>query len=176
MVNIEKELEENQTILLLMMGENYNNLTLSIAKQLSGKKMCYVTLNKTFHALDETFSKNGIDTKNMVFVDTISRTFMDKPEQTGRCHFISSPAALTELSITLSKFVKDGFDYIIFDSLTNLMVYEKKAPVAKFLSSVINRVKEGKIKAVFYALKVDQHNELIQECSMFVDKVIDLGR
>lgn len=175
-MDIVKELDENQTILLTIEGENYNSMALGIAKQLSKKNICYITLNKTYNSLMDIFHKKGIDTKNMVFIDAISRTILSKVPQVDNCYFISSPAALTEMSITLSKFIKLNFDYLIFDSLTNLLVYEKKAPVAKFMSHVISRIKESETKAVFYVLKVSQHQEIIQECSMFVDKVIDASK
>jgi hypothetical protein len=56
------------------------------------------------------------------------------------------------------------------------MIYEKRAPVAKFLSSLINKVGATQTKAVFYAISVKEQNELIKQCSMFVDRVIDLGK
>ena len=45
---------------------------------------------------------------------------------------------------------------------------------SKFIGQ-FDKIKATKINAVFYALKMDQHQELIQETSMFVDKVIDLS-
>ena len=66
--------------------------------------------------------------------------------------------------------------HLIFDSLTNLLVYESKAPVAKFVSSLVNKIKESKTKAIFYALSVKEQESLIKESGMFVDKVIDLDR
>jgi len=56
------------------------------------------------------------------------------------------------------------------------MVYSKKAPVAMFLANVINKIKGSNTKAVFYALSMKEQEELIHETSMFVDKVIDLGK
>ena len=54
-------------------------------------------------------------------------------------------------------------DYLIFDSLTNLLVYESKAPVAKFVASLVNKIKESKTKAVFYALSIKEQEALIKE-------------
>ena len=71
---------------------------------------------------------------------------------------------------------KHKFDYIIFDSLTSLLVYQKKAPVSKFVSSLINKIKTGETKAIFYALSAKEQAQLIKESSMFVDKVVDIGK
>lgn len=173
-MDLKKELSEYQAMLLLMPSIEYNELIVRMAKQLSGESVCYVTLNKTYDSLRELFEKNKVDLKNMVFIDAISRTIKQTPEQTEGCFFVSSPGALTEISLVVSTHLKHNFRYLVFDSLTNLLVYEKKAPVARFVSSLVNKIKESKTRAVFYALKMEQHEELIEEASMFVDRVIDL--
>ncbi|MFH1682590.1 MAG: hypothetical protein ABIA37_02220 [Candidatus Woesearchaeota archaeon] len=175
-MDIKKELSSNQTVLLLMPSTEYNENIVEVVKQLSGKSVCYVTLNKTFDSLKELFEKKKIDTKNIVFIDAISKTIKKVPSQTDRCYFCSSPGALTEISLAVSKFLKHNFEYLIFDSLTNLLIYQKKVPVAQFVSTLVNRIKDSKTKAVFYALSVQEQEELIQESGMFVDEVIDLRK
>ena len=56
-MEILKELEENQIVLILMPGIEYNEISTDIAKQLSGKSVGYITLNKTFPAIRESFKK-----------------------------------------------------------------------------------------------------------------------
>jgi len=171
-MDIKKELSSNQTVLLIMPSVEYNDVIVDTMKQLSGKSVCYITLNKTFDSLKETFKKNKVNTENLVFIDAITRTIKTSPEQTAGCYFCSSPGALTEISLTLTKIIRHGFEYLIFDSLTNLLIYQKRAPVAKFVSSLVNKIKESKTKAVFYALSMKEQEALIQETSMFVDKVV----
>jgi hypothetical protein len=166
-----QEFKENKTIVVIMPPENYNSLIIGYLKKLKGS-IGYVTLNKTFDSLKETFEKNNINTKNIFFIDAISKTIKKVPEQTAGCYFVSSPGALTEISIAVDKILKNNFDYLIFDSLTNLLVYEKKAPVAKFVSSLVNKIRESKTKAIFYAIAMKEQDSLIAEAEMFVDKVI----
>jgi len=158
-----------------MSSSNYNKDIINIIKKLDGKSVVYITLNKTKDSLIEIFHKNKIKTENIIFVDAISKTIKSVPEQSEGVYYVSSPGALTELSLVISKFIKHNFEYLIFDSLTNLLVYERKAPVAKFVSSLVNKIKESKTKAVFYAISIKEQDELIKESGMFVDKVIDLG-
>ena len=172
-MDFERELGLNQTILFLMPSENYNDDIVEVLKELEGN-ICYVTLNKTYDSLIELFKRNKVSTKNIVFIDAISRTIKNVPDQSEDVYYVSSPAALTELSIVIEKFIKHNFDYVIFDSLTNLLIYEKKAPVAKFVSSLVNKIKNGKTRALFYALSIKEQDELIKQTSMFVDKVIQL--
>jgi len=174
-IDIKKELSENQTILLIMSSTDYNKEIVDIVKKLPGKNIAYVTLNKTHDSLIELFKKNKIKTEDIVFIDAISKTIKSTPEQSEGVYYVSSPGAMTELSLVISKFFRHNFDYLIFDSLTNLLVYESKAPVAKFVSSLVNKAKESKTKAIFYALSVKEQESLIKESGMFVDKVIELG-
>ena len=176
MAEIKAELEKNQNILLVMPSTDYNKVVLQTVRKLSSHSIAYVTLNKTYDSLLELFKKNKINTKNIVFIDAISKTIKKVPNQTENCFFVSSPGALTEISIVISKFVQKGFEYLIFDSLTNLLIYEKRAPVAKFVSSLVNKIRQSKTKAVFYALSVKEQEALIQEAGMFVDKTIELKK
>jgi|TARA_B100001971_G_C18163931_1_gene523051 hypothetical protein len=56
-MDITKELSENQTVLLLMPSTEYNDVIVNMAKPLSAKSVCYVTLNKTYDSLKELFQK-----------------------------------------------------------------------------------------------------------------------
>jgi archaellum biogenesis ATPase FlaH len=173
-MDIKKELSQNQTILLIMSSSDYNNKIIEVLKKINGKNIAYVTLNKTRDSLVELFKKNKIKTESIVFVDAISKTIKNVPDQSDAVYYVSSPGALTELSLVISKFIRHDFDYLIFDSLTNLLVYESKAPVGKFVSSLVNKIKESKTRAIFYALSVKEQEALIKESGMFVDKVIEL--
>ncbi|MBW2965940.1 hypothetical protein KY342_02435 [Candidatus Woesearchaeota archaeon] len=173
-MDIKKELDSSQTVLLLMPAIDYNRIIINILNQLSGQNVCYITLNKTYNSLKDLFKKNKMDTSGIVFVDAISKTIKEVPNQTKGCYFCSYPGALTEISVMISKFLKHNFEYLIFDSLTNLLIYQEKNLVAQFLSNLANKIRDSKTKAVFYALDVKSHDELIKETEMFVDNVIAL--
>lgn len=175
-MNIEKEISQNQTLLLLMSSTDYNSEIVDVVKKLNGKNICYVTLNKTSESLKELFTKKKIKTENIVFIDAISKTIKNVSDQSKGVYYVSNPGALTELSIVIEKFLRHKFDCIIFDSLTNLLIYESKAPVAKFVSSLVNKVKQSKTKLILYALSVKEQEALIKESGMFVDRVLDLGK
>jgi hypothetical protein len=171
-LDIEKEFKDNKTLLLLVPSVEYNHVVVDNMKKLAKEDVCYITLNKTFDSLKEIFEKNKIDISKVVFVDAISKTIKNVPTQTKGCYYLSAPNSLTEISLQVSHFIKHGFDYIVFDSLTNLLIYQKKAPVAKFLSTIINKIADSNTKGVFYSLDSKAHEELIEEASMFVDKVV----
>lgn len=175
-MKINKELGKDQTMLLIMPGAEYNQVIADVMKQLSGKRICYITLNKTYDSLKDAFDKKKINTKNLVFIDAISKTIKKVPEKTKDCYFCSSPGALTEISLVITQFLQYEFDYIVFDSLTNLMIYQKKAPVSRFVSGLINKIKSTQSKAIFYTLNMKEQDDLIREAEMFVDKVVTIEK
>jgi KaiC/GvpD/RAD55 family RecA-like ATPase len=174
-LNLKKKLEEFQTALYLVPSEDYTKIILKSAKELSSNSIAYVTLNKTSDSLTELFKKKKINTKKILFIDAISHTFK-KTANSENSVYCSSPGSLTEISIAINKILKKKFDYLIFDSISSLLIYEKKSPVSKFISSLVNKIKNSKTKAAFFALSSKDKSDIIKECSMFVDVVIDLEK
>jgi archaellum biogenesis ATPase FlaH len=164
-----------QSTLILIPSEKYNDIIASIPQMISGSKICYITLNKTYNAIIDLFEgEQNIDLNNFIFIDGITKS-ISKIENRDNCYFVSSPQALTELSIVISEFLRYQFDYVIIDSLTTLLIYQKsEQPVIKFLSNIVHKIKENGSRGIFYALNIEDHNLLIQESSMITDKLIDL--
>ena len=171
-MGIEQDVSSNKTSLLIMPSAEYNHILVDVLKELSGKTVCYVTLNKTFDSLAEILKKNNVNMDDIVFIDAISKTIKKTPNQEGNTYFVSSPGALTELSLVIGKFLKHDFDYLIFDSVNNLKIYQKIPTCAKFISSLVNKVKLTGTKAIFYGMGTAEQEEIIRDTSTFVDKVI----
>jgi hypothetical protein len=175
-MDIAEALSESQTILMVIPSQAYSETVSKNLSQLSGKTLCYFTLNKTFQSIRDKLEGGGNGFEDTVFVDGVTRLIEDGPNQTEGCYFVSSPAALDELDEMVKKFVRHGFEFIVFDSVTSLLIYNPRDKVAKFLMNAVNEIKAGNTKAVFYVLGIKEHESLLQECSMFFDRVIDLGK
>ena len=173
-MDLKPNFSSNQTVLLVMPSVEYNNVIVDTMKNLSGN-ICYVTANKTFDSLKETFEKNKVNITNVVFIDAISKTMKKVPDSADSVYYVSSPGALTELSLVIGKFISHNFDYIVFDSITNLGVYQKPAMAIKFITSLIDKIKKTKSKAVFYALDTAEQAGIIDSTGAIVDKVIKIG-
>jgi len=174
MVDVKKELASNQTLLLVMSSTDYNEIVVSTLKKLKGN-VCYVTTNKTFDSLEELFKKKKVNVSNVVYIDAISKSLKKIKGDGDRVYYVSSPGALTELSLSVSKFLKHDFDYLVFDSVTNLAVYNKVPVCAKFIVSLVERIKKTKTKAVFYGIG-KPGDEIVEKTSMYVDRVVDVGK
>lgn len=173
-INIAKELKDNQTVLMLTTGDKYNDAVLEVTKQLANNTLCYVTLNKTHHSLEDTFKKKKISTKNMIFIDAISKSIREMDDQSKNGFFVSSPAALTELSIIISKFLKHEFEYLIFDSISTMSAYQNKNIIVRFITNLANKIKESETKSVFFALDSKEQEDLNKQCGTIVDKVVEI--
>ena len=168
-MDIIKQLADNQTILLLMPGIEYNKIVLETIKTLSDKKVLYVTLNKTFASLKDLFKKNKVPTDNIVFVDIITRSLKDAKDVQNQCYFLS-PASITDAFAALHTIIQSNYDYLIFDSLTNLFSYKETEDVENIIFVLLNKIRETKTKAVFYAL--NEQEKFIPRCCMYVEKTI----
>jgi archaellum biogenesis ATPase FlaH len=175
-MDILKELDEHTTVLVLVPATDYSELILSTVKKLSGHRVCYVTLNKTYSSMQDLFKKNKVDMSAIAFIDGITKTINHAPEATEDCIYVSSPGALTELSITITQMLKLKFDYIIFDSITNLLIYQQSGNISKFMSGIMNKIRETESKAVFYSVNTEESSKTVKECCMFVDHVVDLNK
>ncbi|VVB65887.1 Uncharacterised protein [Candidatus Gugararchaeum adminiculabundum] len=173
-LKIKEKLEQANIILVLVPSVDYGKTVVDISKELSDKSLCYVSLNKTFGSLKENFDKAKMRMDSVIVIDAISKTIRNTPNQTAGCYFVSSPAAFTEISILVSKILRHKFEYVIFDSLTNLLVYSDKGQIVRFVSNIVNQARENKAKVVLFALDIDEQQALIKECTMAVDEVIKL--
>lgn len=151
-IEIKKELDNNQAAILLVPNIEYDDVIVDMARQLSGKKICYVTLNKTYSAIKELLELNHVDVKNIIFIDGITKNVKNIAD-IDDCHFVDSPVKVTELSKNLSTLLKQDFDYLVFDSITNLFTYQAKSSVEYFVQTLVSMLEERNCRGVFFALK-----------------------
>lgn len=167
------KLNNDHTTLMVISQENYLSRIIELMKETSKQNVCYVTLNKTCQNIIDTFKKNKINTENIKFIDGISRSIQDV-NNTPDCTYLSSPEAVTELSLIISVHLKYPFDYLIIDSLTNLVTYTNQDTIIKLAKNIAGKIGKTECKAIFIALDIPEHQNLIKAIGAFADKVIKL--
>jgi hypothetical protein len=174
-MNIKKDIEENKVVLLVIPNENYNNILINTLKRImNNDKVCYITLNKGYDALNILFEKNKIKLDNFFFVDCITKT-VKQQKNTNDCIFVSSPNSLVGLSLAISKGVKkQNSKFIILDSLSTLLIYHKDNIVSKFVQGLTNKFETTDSNVVFTITKKDKESPLFKNLQMFVNKIIEL--
>jgi hypothetical protein len=135
----------------------------------SCSRICYVSLNKPYSSAAETVEKSGADPKKFFFIDCTE----SHAEETGQVVNVSSPKALTEMSITIGKVLDLGkIEALIFDSLSTLLIYTDPSTVVKFTHSLISALRSKKVAGALICLEGGKNAELIKDISMFSDRVV----
>jgi hypothetical protein len=133
-------------------------------------RICYVSLNKPYSAVLDAIKKCGADTKKFFFVDC---TESHADEKSGQVVNVSSPKALTEMSITIGKVRELGrIEALVFDSLSTLLVYEEPSTVVKFAHSLISMLRAKKAAGVLVCVEGGKSAELVKDISMFADRAV----
>ncbi|MFH1788926.1 MAG: hypothetical protein ABH834_06070 [Candidatus Altiarchaeota archaeon] len=168
--------EEGEIIVLLIPDEDYTRRVMEITKDLTriSTRLCYISLNLPYRSLLKHFDEKHIDPSKFYFIDAITQTAeMIKNQPT--CEYVSSPGALTELSLAISNILEtQKFDYLIFDSLSTLLVYESPLIVTKFIHSLMAKIRVVGTKAIFTCLKQDYDSVLLKDINMFADKILNI--
>ncbi len=169
--NLLSQLKKNQNVVLISSSQDHEKTMSELHKAVSKKfkKICMITVNKSFSALIEKFQKQGIDYSNYYFIDCISKKNMIV-EQSKQCLYVSSPTALTELALAMGKLRQA--DLIILDNISSLLLYNKDAEVLKFLHSMMTKIRQTKTKAVYSILK-ESKKEFLADIELFADAVIE---
>jgi hypothetical protein len=168
-----KELKANQN-LVLELERGYYKSGLAGANKIASdnfNSICYIALSKPAAAVKDDLKKGGVDVKKYDFVDCISKKSRIKklPKNTT---FISSPKALTELAIVLSKKLHDEkFDMVLLDSISSMLVYNTELSVVKFLHFLMIAVKSTKAKAIYVIMRNDLARKGIREIELFADNI-----
>jgi hypothetical protein len=163
-------LSKNKILLLVAPNLAYHKKIVELVRKLSNKKVCFVTLNKTYQAIEGWLIFKKINVKKLIFVDAISDTLGIKTKDSQIVHYVSSPIALGELRQAISRIMLN-VDYVIFDSISSLSAYYRAEIIVKFVLALINDLKAKNVKSVFFILDADKS---LAKCSKIFDKVLNI--
>ncbi|VVB80285.1 Uncharacterised protein [uncultured archaeon] len=133
------------------------------------KKVCVITTNRLSSTLMTTFDDNRIDYSNCFFIDCVSSKLM-KAVSNDKVYYLPSPHALTELSLKFSSII-GKYDLVIFDNLDSLLLYNSEVFVLRFLNSIMSRVQQKKIKALYWIM-LEGKKKIVSDISLFVDSTV----
>ena len=177
-MRLKKEVGKGRTVLVIVPTELYRKTLTDFVKQAAKgyKSILYVTLNDSHDVLVRDFKNRGINPDKFYFVDARTEVSTPEPRPAKNCIFVSSPEALTELKIAITKSHEKHEPEIVFlDSLSTLLSYLSDGIVARWAHDVITKFKESNTAAIFLCLKRDEESYLVKDIAMFADKVIHIG-
>jgi hypothetical protein len=144
----------------------------------------YITINKPFYILQNTFSKSDINMDNVYFVDAVTKHMNEKTENKENCSFINSPSNLTTLAITIMQAAKmmqaknsskDTPVFIVVDSMNTFLVYNDETTVKRFFHFLISKARELGCKCLLFSTNMTEVASLNRLVGDFSDKVIEYG-
>jgi len=194
-IDFVKDIEnKNSMMYIIPHFVDYNNFIVDVVKQLSGKKICYVNFNKTYSSISELFNREKVDYSNFMFVDGITISFKEVLNQ-NNCVYVDLLKNLEDICDSIVSLLDGGYDYLIFDSLTNVLTNYDKDSVDTFFQKIKDKLSQSSCKGIFYSFKKSEfdgssslsqkrypdisasnYDLFLEESARFFDSVVDLEK
>ena len=127
----------------------------------------YVTLNKAHCDTVKRLESKKIETKNILFIDN-----QEKECGANNCIFIGNKS-LTALSLAMSEACKSrSMEFIFFDSVTTLLIYNKVENVERFIHFFLNKIKNLNILMVIMSVEEEKTEKIIPILEQFCEGCI----
>lgn len=157
--------------LIVLESTRYNAQIVRLTKHISEEheKVCYVTLNKTFNALYDILSKEGINLEQFHFVDLITPRIL-RQKHYEQCSYIDSLANLSDFADVLLNLIKmHNVEHVIFDSISSFLVYKGDKEVQGFNNYVLSFLEELNVGITLFVLKEDENRGAVKQLEMMAD-------
>ncbi|MFH0874671.1 MAG: hypothetical protein V1859_01950 [archaeon] len=174
-INLESELKEKKTILVVIPNVEYQETILSLCRQLNTNynRIAYISLNKLITPLRRTLEDNKINTEKFFFIDGITKTAIPNPPSSSNIIYVPAPNDLTKLSIAITKVLQTfDPDCLFFESMSTLLIYEEEKVISQFMYSVVNKVNAFGIRCILTCLDGRKEEILINDLSLVLDKIV----
>ncbi len=140
-----------------------------------GMEGVFVSANKPYLTVEDSFKNLGILEK-IIFVDCASRLAGESPSG-DRVVLVDNPGDLTQLMISLDKSIElvSQKRFLVFDSLTTLLIYSKVKTLTQFAHSLGVTMKAKKVTCFFLAVDQDATREMLKFLSTLADEFVKVG-
>ena len=136
----------------------------------------YVTLNKSTAELLGEMKPQGIKTDKIYFVDAVTKIADGVETDEGNISYLESPEEITELNFESEHAINNlakGKGFVIVDSITTLLVYNKTATVEKFIHALSQKIKNQGLQGVLFAAE-STDKETLDTIAQFCDDIRNL--
>jgi len=173
-----EELPEKFIILLLEKLKEYALVNARLIKHFCDNNVpgIYVSTNKPLEVLLDSLERQNIKCKNVFFVDAITRMSGEDTVTGPNYAYVDSPKNLIDLSVaieTAATKIKSKEKFVIVDSLSTLLVYNKPGIVEKFVHSIAGKARAWKAKGIFLMVE-NKQDKVIKTIAQFCDQTIEI--
>ena len=171
---IVEDLPESYTIVIILPGEKHELRYLRLLNHFVEQGMggVYVTLNNSTHELLEEMRRQKIESNKIVFVDAVTKMIEGQELSGNAYNYLESPSDLIELGVEIEHAMTDlkGKGFVIIDSITTLLMYNKEVSVEKFLHALSQKIKDLELQGIFLAAE-STNKEAIDTIAQFCDDI-----
>ena len=165
--------EKNQIYLLSIASQSYRNFEKMINNCLARKfkNILFITVNEPFSSiLNDSVIPKGL---NIHVIDCISAK-AGVPKSQENVTFVSSPNALTEISIAVKRQINKKIDFVVFSSLSTMLIYEKPQIILRFFHSLLTSIRNNNTGGLVLTNKNETSKVFIDDIMMFFDKQLEI--
>ncbi len=177
---IKKELDnlpDNFVVLMMVKSDMYEQANFYVLDYLINKKKQsggYVSVNRPFSDLSKKLKQKQINSKNLFFIDCVTKSLGEKEQEVQNCVFLDSPSNLTDIGIALEQLYKLSYKhkFLFIDSLNTLSIYNDPERLTKFVHFLTGKMRMHNLKGILISLHEDTDKRLVNMLSQFCDKII----
>ena len=175
-----KSSERPYHVLMMIDRETFFDSALSMLKSvLEGKTVVlYVTLNRTSSFVSEKMKKNKIKGERVFFVDCITELIGEDKKKKNTV-FAASPQdlnAILNIVCDVIKKLPGKKKVLIFDSVSDLLIYNEPKDVKKFLKKLSDKLKKTESDAVFLSTHEKINSDMRKHLKKVTDAIEDLSK
>lgn len=164
--------------ILIIQPESYVHISNEIPVELVkewGMKGIIVSANKPFMIAKENLEKLNV-LGSLKYLDCAS-TIAGANPQAENLFLIHNPADLTSLGICIHKCIPSTSEkeFLIVDSLTTLLIYNKEKDLTAFAHQLGLTLKSIRITTFFLMVEMETTKEMLKFLSTIADKTVHLS-
>ncbi|MFH0859886.1 MAG: hypothetical protein V1921_01665 [Candidatus Altiarchaeota archaeon] len=144
-----------------------------------GYRCLYISLNEPHSSVEAMFSKAGIRSDRLYFIDCITAISHKIPHKKAEnVEYAENPSHLTaegKVIRSINQFLASvpGKKMIVIDALRTVLLYNEPALVEKFISEVIENSGEYGAKLVVFTRK-DDDQKIVRDISFKFDCIVEI--
>jgi len=168
-------LDSDGVVLVEVGTEDATEAALASAKCLVEKGAFGIILSadRPYSKLVQLYKGAGVDSARLFFIDCVSKAAMANPPKADNVAYVDGAGDLTRIAITITAALDaaKGRRFLLVDSVSTFLVYEKPGVFFRFIHAILTRLRISDANGVLF-LEPGTDRLLRAEIVQLCDKVI----
>ena len=167
----------DQIILVETTPDKSQEVTMELVKLLSQKneRGIVVSANRPYTNLINVYKRNNIDVSKMFILDCISKN-QNGNFDADNAVFLENVSSLTDISLSINEHLNgsSASKFVIFDSITTMLIHNKPYIFARFIHNILTKMRIHGVGGVLISIADNSNREIRAEIAQLCDKVITI--